>query len=111
MSQDRVDLSDGASVQASLGTQWVELEEDSIVLDVLTDRVFRLNATAAFVWGLLQEPRCVSDIEAALSSAYGLDAAEAKEATRALLVDLIGKGLVGTQGENVVKSGESENPE
>ena len=107
----KIDLTDETSVQIAVGTRWVELEDDSIVMDVLTDRVFRLNATAAFVWQRLQEPCSVADVQAALISAYGIDVSEARDATRALLSDLVKQGLVVTQGENVTKAGESDNSE
>lgn len=89
------DLTQDAVVQAALGTRWVALSDDSVVLDVLTDRVFRLNATAAFIWQRLQEPRRVGELQAEVRRAYEIDEIEAELATSELLRELVAEGLVG----------------
>src|SRR5215208_5166466 len=94
-----VNLTDGAVVQASVGTPWVPLSDESVVLDVLTDRVFRLNSTAAFIWELLQEPRRVGELHAAVATAYRIDETETRNATDDLLRQLLAESLIGTTAQ------------
>lgn len=102
-----IELTGESTVQASLGTRWAALTHESVVFDVLTDRVFQLNSTAAFIWERLQEPCRVADLQAAVREGYEIDADEADEATLELLRWLLGEGLVATDAQQHLRKDDS----
>ncbi len=110
---EHVNLYEESVVQASLGMRWVDLTDQVVVLDVLTDRVFRLNSTGGFIWRRLQRPRRVRDLQAEVASAYGIDEEESREASQEFLRGLLAHRLIGsttqdpdTQGSAQITTGE-----
>ncbi len=105
-SSETINLTEESIVQASVATRAVWLTDDAVVLDVLTDRVFRLNSTAGYVWSLLQQPRRIGEIKETVRVAYGIDRDETDGPMDELLRDFLDAGLIGTtgQGEDVTES-------
>lgn len=88
------------------GLRWLDFGDESVAFDPLSWDAHVLNASAAAVLELLQEPRCIEDIAAFLSEALveserGRAAAHARQ----LLDDLVGLGLVRELDEAVVAGG------
>ena len=88
-----------AVAEPSLGLRSLELDDELILIDQLTDRSFRLNSTGKRIWSLLNERCTVGEVAAALEHDYGLTAADAREVANAYVVQLSELGLAAVQGE------------
>lgn len=62
-----------------------ELGEESVILHLSSGTYFGLNETGAFVWQLIQTPRSLADICAAVAAEYDIDA----QACRADICELL----------------------
>jgi hypothetical protein len=95
--RDEHQLSPDAIVEPSVATRTIDLGDEVVILDVLGDRVYRLNTTGALIWRALRHQRVVvADVVEQLRSSYGLDSAKAHAATAAYLGELSAEGLIGS---------------
>ena len=85
--------------EPSLGLRSLELDDDLILIDQLTDRSFRLNSTGRRIWALLNERYTVGEVADALERDYGLTADEAREVANGYVIQLSELGLAAIQGE------------
>lgn len=88
-----------AVVEPSLGLRGLELDDDLILFDQLTDRSFRLNSTGRRIWALLSERYTLGEVMGTLEREYGLDPSEAREVTNLYVAQLSELGLAAVQGE------------
>ncbi|MFL5901771.1 MAG: PqqD family protein [Solirubrobacterales bacterium] len=54
-----------------------ELPEETVLLDVDSGSAVRLNATGAWIWGQLEQPRRMADLAAGLAERFEIDEARA----------------------------------
>jgi hypothetical protein len=85
--------------EPSLGLRSLELDDELILIDQLTDRSFRLNATGRRIWALLNDRCTVGEVTAALERDYGLGPDEAREVANGYVAQLSELGLAAIQGE------------
>jgi hypothetical protein len=80
----------------SRGAGLIEAEAgDEIVgLHVENGSFYRFSQTAARVWALIEQPRTLADLCAALTREFRVDPATCERDVRALLDDLATDGLV-----------------
>ncbi len=97
MDEAPADLS--TPVEAALGLRGLEIDDDLILIDLLSDRSFRLNSTGRHIWMLLQQRRTVGDVADELAREYGIDVESARKATNAYLAQLQELGLAAIQSE------------
>jgi hypothetical protein len=71
-----------------------KLDEDTIVVDPATRAVHLLNETAGRVWELLDAPRSIDELVAALTGEYDAPEGEVREAVEALVGELAAKGVL-----------------
>lgn len=88
-----------AVVEPSLGLRGLELDDDLILVDQLTDRSFRLNSTGKRIWALLNDRCTVGEVAGTLERDYGLDPSEASEVANGYVAQLSELGLAAVQGE------------
>jgi hypothetical protein len=69
------------------------LEEDTIIVDPKRREVHLLNQTAARVWELLEAPRTLDEIVAALADEYDAPHDELQSSVADLVADLAGKDV------------------
>lgn len=50
-----------------------ELPEETVLLDVEAETAVRLNATGAWIWERLEQPRQVSDLASGLAERFEID--------------------------------------
>lgn len=91
-------LDPDAPVQATMGMRGLPVDDDLILIDLLSDRSFRLNATGRQIWMLLEERRTVGDVAAALERDYSLNQQEAEEVATEYIGRLIDLGVAATEG-------------
>jgi hypothetical protein len=72
-------------VQAAVAVRALELDDEFVLIDSLTDRCFRLNPAAADVWRAVQEPKAVGAIAKELAERWAIDEERADEVTKEFL--------------------------
>jgi Coenzyme PQQ synthesis protein D (PqqD) len=90
-------------VEAAVGLRGLQVDDDLVLIDLLNDRSFRLNATGGQIWMLIQERRTVGDVAATLERAYGLKREEAETTAREYLEQLVELGIAATEGESAFR--------
>jgi len=88
-------------VEARVGLRGLQVDDDLILIDLLSDRSFRLNSTAGRIWMLIQERRTVREVAEALQQEYSLDRSEAEEAVTEHIKYLVELGIAATEGESI----------
>ncbi|MBK1699560.1 PqqD family protein [Thiococcus pfennigii] len=81
-------------VSADLSTE----AESAVVILALDGGVYyELNDVGTRIWQLLQSPRPLAELVAAILAEYDVDSARCEHDIRALIADLIANGLVETR--------------
>lgn len=75
-----------------------ELPEETVLLDVDKGAAVRLNATGAWCWRRLAEPRRVGDLADGLAQEFGVESARALEDVREFASELLDRGLLEADG-------------
>jgi len=70
------------------------LGDELAVLDMSKSAYLGFNATAAQVWRLLQEPRSLDELCAALNAEFDVDAQRCRQEVEALLQKLQSAGMI-----------------
>jgi hypothetical protein len=70
------------------------VEDQIVVVNLTTNRIFALSSTAARVWELLSEGHDQSEIHAQLSQEYAVDGPELRDEIERLLAELNAESLV-----------------
>ena len=65
-----------------------------VMLDLDAGSYYGLNEVGTHIWGLLAEPRTLDAVAADLHRSYEVEEAEAREAARAFLAELVERGVV-----------------
>lgn len=65
-----------------------EVDGELVVLDVATNQVHQLNATASFIWRQCVEGAGADEVATRLSDAFDIDAETARRDTLTLFADL-----------------------
>lgn len=92
-------LDSNAVVETSLGLRGIDIDDELILVDVLSDRSFRLNSTGRRIWALLDERATVGEVAAALANEYGVAHDEARAIADRYIAQLSNLGLAAIQGE------------
>ena len=71
-----------------------EVDDELVALDADGGLCFGFNNVATSVWKLLEQPRSLGEIEAALGQEYEVGADQCRAEVRELLNDLVARGLV-----------------
>ena len=70
------------------------LAHDAVLLDMVRKQYFQLNETAAVAWDQLQSGATVAQATAALTAAFEVTEADARDAAVALRAELAAHGLL-----------------
>jgi Coenzyme PQQ synthesis protein D (PqqD) len=73
---------------------WRRLEDEVVIVHVNTNRIYKLNSTAARFWELLAEGRDRDSAERALMEEFEVEAAEVRRETDLLVAELAAEGLL-----------------
>ena len=76
----------------------VEVDGESVILDLEEGIYYGLNSTGAQIWEQVQEPTSVEDVAAAITAEYDVDPEQCLEDVIGLLQDLEENGLVEIRG-------------
>lgn len=80
---------------------WSRLGEDVVILDLASSSYLGLENVGATVWDMLAEPRSVSELETDLAAVYEVDPRDLSRDLRPFLEDLVARGLLVLDDENV----------
>jgi hypothetical protein len=81
-------LPDTATITAIPDQTSVDLEDEAAILHLKSGVYFGLNEVGAFIWRLLQQPRTVGEVRAAILAAYEVSPEQASHDLHALLAEL-----------------------
>ncbi len=71
-----------------------DLPEESVLLDVDSGVAVRLNATGAWIWGQLEEPRSVADLAGGLAARFEIAESRALDDVIAFAREMIRRELL-----------------
>lgn len=71
-----------------------DLAGEAVILDMSSGTYYGLNAVGASIWQLIQAPKTVNHVQAALLEEYEVDVDTCEGDLLALLNDLQNKGLI-----------------
>jgi hypothetical protein len=70
------------------------LGEETVILNVESGQYYGLNEVGARVWELIQEPRSLAEVRAALVEEYDVEPQSCERDLRQIVGDLMANGLV-----------------
>jgi Coenzyme PQQ synthesis protein D (PqqD) len=73
---------------------WRVVDDEAVIVHAETSEYFSLNQSGTWVWGLLEAPRSVADLAAAVGARYGRDAAATVPDLEAFVAHLERAGLL-----------------
>ena len=71
-----------------------DLSGEAVILNLKDGVYYGLNTVGARIWGLLEEPRTVSELRAALLDEYEVDPDVCEQQLTSLLAELAAHGLL-----------------
>ena len=84
-----------ATVVASEHQISCTVADEVVLLSIKTGEYYSLNPVAAYIWELIQRPRCLEDVRAELLTAFvGVTAEQCEREVLALMNELVGLGIV-----------------
>ncbi|MFA6112366.1 MAG: PqqD family protein [Sphingomonas sp.] len=81
-----------------------EIDGELVALHIENGTCYSFNATAAHIWALLDRPRSVADICAALTADFDVDPATCGDQVVLLLRDLQKDGLAVLEGDQAASA-------
>lgn len=81
-------------VAASPDLMMADLEGEAVLLDIESGRYFGLNEVGTHIWTLLDEPRRVEEIVAALQGVYAVPVESLQEDVMAFIEQMISRNLL-----------------
>lgn len=90
----RRDLTEASLVTASEDVVACDLADGAALLDLRSSTYFTLNEVGSQVWGLIREPKPVSEVGEALLKRYDVDPARCRQDLVVLLQQLADAGLI-----------------
>jgi hypothetical protein len=87
-------IADPSIVVAAKDQSSCPLGDDTIVLDLKAGLYFSLNNVGAFVWQMIQAPKSVAEIRAAIVATYDVEPDICERDLVALLRDLAARDLI-----------------
>ncbi len=70
---ERTPIDAGTTLRRTERVVQGELPEETVLLDVEAETAVRLNATGAWIWGQLEQPRQVSELASGLAARFEID--------------------------------------
>ena len=92
-------FSESARVAVSKELVSCDMDEDAVILNLKDGEYHELNAMGARIWELIQEPKSVADIRAAILAEYEVEADTCERDVQSLLQSMVEKGLVQVDSE------------
>lgn len=101
MVSDIVEFSNQAVVCLSNSQVSCNIDGESIILNLKDGLYYGLDPVGARIWGLLQEPKTIQQIQDILLAEYEVEPEVCSYDLRDLLQELVGRGLIEVRNEVV----------
>ena len=76
-----------------------DLAEGAVILDLTSGIYYGLDAVGTYVWALIQEPRAMSDIAAAVEEEYAVEPARCEQDLKRLFAEMSDCKLIEVSSE------------
>ena len=96
-------MSDAIKIGRAGNCSAVMVDDELVMMSIELGQYFALNQAGARVWELLETPRTLSDLCAAMEAEYDVERELCHREVAALLEELKGKGLVTFVANDLVK--------
>jgi hypothetical protein len=96
-SNTKTELTPQSSFQITIGINSTQIDNEFVLVDLLSNKSFRFNFTGSFIWSLIAKNVSLEEIENAFSSEYNLSSEEAHEYIIRFIKNLIHSGLIALQ--------------
>lgn len=87
-------ISGCSMIVAAKGQISADLADEVVILGLESGVYYGLDAVAARIWSLIQEPKAVNDVQDALLEEYKVDPDRCERELLALLQELAAEGLI-----------------
>jgi hypothetical protein len=87
-------ISEHSRIVVSKEQVYSELQGEAVILDIKSGVYYGLNQVGASIWNLIQVPKTMHEIQAALLAEYDVEPETCKQEVLVLLQDLAAKGLI-----------------
>ncbi len=87
-------LSGGSVVVAAKDQLSCDLDGETAILNMKTGVYYGLDTIGARIWNLIQQPRSVQEVGAALSNEYDVEPERCEKDVHALLEKFLDEGLI-----------------
>ncbi len=92
--QPAMNLSDTSTVVAGRELLCCDLADGAVILDLRSGVYYGLDSVGTFIWGLIQEPRVISDITAAMLDEYAVEPERCVRDLQQLLAEMVDLKLI-----------------
>ncbi|MEO1299701.1 MAG: PqqD family protein [Cyanobacteria bacterium J06636_16] len=89
-----LDLSQNTLVKAAPDQVCSDLNGEVVILNLKSGTYYGLNATGAFVWQQIQEPKTLGQLQTALLDEYEVEAAVGRRDLESLIQELQAQNLI-----------------
>lgn len=99
MGNEIITLQDTSIIVADKDLLCCNLSEGAVILDLKSGVYYGLDDVGTYIWGLIQEPRVMTDICAAVLAEYAVEPERCRSDLRQLLAEMIDRNLIEVRGE------------
>ncbi|MGH9971335.1 MAG: PqqD family protein [Pyrinomonadaceae bacterium] len=92
-------LNDSSTIVARRDLLCCDLSEGAVILDMQSGVYYGLDDVGTFVWGLIQEPKVLSDITAAVLEEYSVEPERCALDLKDLFSEMAQRNLINIQNE------------
>lgn len=97
--QHSMTIDDNSIIVANRQLLCCDLSEGAVILDLRSGVYYGLDAVGTFIWGLIQEPKVVRDIAAAVLEEYAVEPERCAQDLRNLFAEMLDRGLIEVRSE------------
>jgi hypothetical protein len=94
LDQYAMTINDNSTIVASRDLLCCDLSDGAVILDLKSGVYYGLDDVGTFVWGLIQEPKLVTDITAAVLEEYAVEAERCAQDLRKLFAEMTERNLI-----------------
>lgn len=92
-------ISGSARIVATKEQVSSDLAGEAVILNLKSGVYYGLNAVGSSIWDLIQQPKTVNEIRAALLAEYDVEPDQCDGDLHTILTDLLGAGLIEVEYE------------
>jgi len=87
-------ISDNSTIAASKDLLCCDLSDGAVILDLRSGVYYGLDPVGTFIWGLIQDPKAMSEITAAVMAEYAVEPERCVQDLQQLLAGMLELNLI-----------------